>query len=782
MLIEDLKRVLAVDPKRVVIVVGAGVTIGALRGSALESQTSWQGLLMSGVRRCEELFRVEPAEAARLTAELQSGEPERLIAAAEAVARALDGPRGGEYRRWLRETVGAFAPAVRDDGVLEALAGLARSGALLATVNYDGLLRKATGLAPVTWTEHSRVERVLNGEEKGVLHLHGHWETPESVVLGARSYEDVVRDEHARTVLKALRMGRVFVFVGHGAGLADPNWGSFLRWTAAVHAESETRHYRLVREEERARVQAEHPAEQRIFAVPYGRRHSDLAPFLRELAPMSTPWTPPPPVAVAAAEGVDVVLRVVIGEQWYESVSEPEIRRQLAGRTIAKVCEYVRFPVAVAQMEAKDWHTVAVGLDDLVARARAEAERHAGPVRLVVAGVAPLPVFSYLGLKLRSKYEILVINPRRGSSEWDHVALEHTRRRGGRDQFVPKGPVDAHGQAGKVVLSVRCGSDYKYEQTWVQPLVEDEGDALICSYEVARPHSHMADPMVADDIGVLIGHVETATAVLKVKCQRHHGLVLAIGGPSWAAFWVAHRLNPNVHRRIDLPNYRAADSTYVPALAWPMEGAPWVTGRLRIVVLVAEPDDATSIAGLRECEAIRGAIEAVLGPGRAEVKVRGATRVDQIQSILAELRPHVLHLSVHGSEDGEGRLLFEDAAGDGAPLAAQTFIAMLRASASSLVAVVASVCYWGPYAQALTKLAKFVVATDASLPYQAAIAFARSFYGWVARGVALGPAFERAKLDASAAYPAEGADRLRPMYSEDVDPDKLVLTWPRLPR
>lgn len=397
MLTEALKQLLATDPRRVVIVVGAGVTMGALRGSDRESQTSWRGLLISGLRRCEETCRLAPAEVASLTAVLQSDRPEQWIAVAEAVACALDAPKGGEFRVWLRETVGTFAPAVREHGVLEALAGLARRGALLATVNYDDLLSAATNLAPVTWTDPSRVERILHGDDGGILHLHGHWATPESVVLGTRSYEDVVRDEHARAVLTSLRMQRVLVFVGHGAGLADPNWGSFLRWSGAVHAESETRHYRLVREEERERVQAEHPPEQRIFAVSYGRDHSDLAPFLRGLAPVLTPWRPPPPVAPAAADGVDVVLRVIIGEQWYEQISEAGIRRQLAGRTIAEVCEYVCFPVAVAQMQAKDWHQVARGLDALVAAAKAAAERHAGPVRLVIAGVAPIPVFCYLG-------------------------------------------------------------------------------------------------------------------------------------------------------------------------------------------------------------------------------------------------------------------------------------------------------------------------------------------------------------------------------------------------
>jgi len=50
-----------------------------------------------------------------------------------------------------------------------------------------------------------------------------------------------------------------------------------------LHASS-TRHFRLVRESEVADRRREHPPEQRIFVLPFGVSHSDLAPFLRSLA------------------------------------------------------------------------------------------------------------------------------------------------------------------------------------------------------------------------------------------------------------------------------------------------------------------------------------------------------------------------------------------------------------------------------------------------------------------------------------------------------------------
>jgi hypothetical protein len=171
----------------------------------------------------------------------------------------LAGEERGEFRRWLRETVGEFEKHLADRAVLEALAAHQRRGGLLATTNYDFLLEHVTGLPTATWRAPADVERALRGDEPQVLHLHGAWRWTDSVVLGIRSYDDVARDPHARAVLTTLRTGRTFVFVGCGAGLRDPNLGTFLRWTASAYAGSEYRHFRLCRDGELAALKREHP-------------------------------------------------------------------------------------------------------------------------------------------------------------------------------------------------------------------------------------------------------------------------------------------------------------------------------------------------------------------------------------------------------------------------------------------------------------------------------------------------------------------------------------------
>ena len=109
--------------------------------------------------------------------------------------------------------------------------------------------------------------RDRTGDDRRVLHLHGHWEDPDSVVLGIRSYEAVKNNDYTQAVMRALGMTKSFLFVGCGdEGLADPNFGNFLAWLAAIEAaaEVEHRHYRLVRRKDGSEPQG------RLFPLVYG--------------------------------------------------------------------------------------------------------------------------------------------------------------------------------------------------------------------------------------------------------------------------------------------------------------------------------------------------------------------------------------------------------------------------------------------------------------------------------------------------------------------------------
>lgn len=273
-LLVELKQQIA--KRQVVVVAGAGISIAA---TGDVRAASWPGLLHSGVAHIETVVpTLKAGWAARQREAIDCGDIDDLLGVAEQIERKLGAPLDGEYRAWLRESVGQLA--IKDRSVLDALIGL---GVPVITTNYDGLLESASGLPHVTGHDPSRCERVLRGDEKAIIHLHGHFLEPASVVLGIRSYEEVLRNAPTQTLLRAIRACHTLLFVGYGAGLADPNFSAFLAWCEKAFAQSQYRHFRLGRHEDVPAMQAEHPPNQRIFVLGYGDEYSDLAPFLRSL-------------------------------------------------------------------------------------------------------------------------------------------------------------------------------------------------------------------------------------------------------------------------------------------------------------------------------------------------------------------------------------------------------------------------------------------------------------------------------------------------------------------
>jgi tetratricopeptide (TPR) repeat protein len=273
---DDLRKQLA--RRQVVVVIGAGVSVGA---TGEVPTASWLGLLHDGAARCEAVVGhgLPAGWGDRVRAQIDSGDMEEMLSAAENITRRLGGPNGGEYGRWLRDSVGSLRAT--NPEVIQALADL---GAPIATTNYDSLIEQVTGLPAVTWRQGALVERVVRRDDSGVVHLHGHWQDPASVVLGIHSYEAVLSSEHAQAVQRALAMVQSLLFVGFGAGLADPNFGVLRAWLGRVLLGSQYRHFRLGRNGELAALQAEHGLAERIMVVGYGLDHADLGPFLRTLS------------------------------------------------------------------------------------------------------------------------------------------------------------------------------------------------------------------------------------------------------------------------------------------------------------------------------------------------------------------------------------------------------------------------------------------------------------------------------------------------------------------
>ncbi len=271
----------AIASSQVVFVIGGGTTIAALGNDTEASdRASWRGLLRHGARFCHSIQLADTAWLARVESLVNAPDLEMLLGAGDLICSRLRAPHGGDFAAWLRASVGSLV--ARDRALLSALAALQTP---LITTNYDDLLERELGVPTVTWRDEASVELALDGREPAIVHVHGSWRRPESIVLGNVTYQQLTTNPHTVAIMRSLFVQRVVCFVGFGDSLSDPHFGALMQWCEqSLHA-SPHRHFALRRLEGTPRPRSELDVVRRLFPLDYGESHSDLPEFLRTLKP-----------------------------------------------------------------------------------------------------------------------------------------------------------------------------------------------------------------------------------------------------------------------------------------------------------------------------------------------------------------------------------------------------------------------------------------------------------------------------------------------------------------
>src|SRR4051794_27112272 len=111
----------AIRSGQAVVIVGAGVSIAASQNPQVDGQyvASWPGLLRHGLQRCEALGRMKEKAISSYGDLLEEGDADDFVTVAAAITTKLGGPQGGEFARWLADTVGKLEP--REPAAIQAL-------------------------------------------------------------------------------------------------------------------------------------------------------------------------------------------------------------------------------------------------------------------------------------------------------------------------------------------------------------------------------------------------------------------------------------------------------------------------------------------------------------------------------------------------------------------------------------------------------------------------------------------------------------------------------------
>jgi len=283
---EELKKAVRASAHKPLVVCGAGVSIYATDGGA----PSWANLIKSGIKRVIDLDTNAAAWAEEGLSKLTAGNTAAWMAVADSVTERLGGVRNAEFATWLKGEIGELVPTRRD--LVDAIVAL---DCPIATTNYDDVLVKASGLHPINWSDHAATHEFLYDRRKGILHLHGHWQSPAHVILGSKSYDEHFKDERRRLLQDIAALDRPTIFIGCSQdGLTDPDFSrldSFLtEWQDVA-----PRRYWLVRQEvgdEGKLTPLPSPDHaRRLFPVSFGENYDDLVPLLRELPEPQVPST-----------------------------------------------------------------------------------------------------------------------------------------------------------------------------------------------------------------------------------------------------------------------------------------------------------------------------------------------------------------------------------------------------------------------------------------------------------------------------------------------------------
>jgi hypothetical protein len=308
--VEALQQSLGTPPS-LFIIVGAGVSIATTQGTT-STALGWNQLLENCCRFAKQ--NVDSREHANLEwIERTLNDKRATIADYTTAAQDLERILGlDNFRDFLKA---AFRPqqsldqqALREHPLYRQLMTLRQAGARIITVNYDTLLESANGLQSIDWTGDNALvnEFFLEPDpapDRLVLHLHGCWNVPGSVIFGTTSYNRICNEgsENSdkvatiRARLQSVFAEKHVLFVGCGNTTSDPHFGLIFEEYKKSTKISRRRHVYLCTDDDYRSFKSQLPGH--IVPLPYGN-HGDLVnafPLLFPNIPFPVP-TPAGPV------------------------------------------------------------------------------------------------------------------------------------------------------------------------------------------------------------------------------------------------------------------------------------------------------------------------------------------------------------------------------------------------------------------------------------------------------------------------------------------------------
>lgn len=192
--------------------------------------------------------------------------------------------------------------------------------------------------------------------------------------------------------------------------------------------------------------------------------------------------------------------------------------------------------------------------------------------------------------------------------------------------------------------------------------------------------------------------------------------------------------------------------------------------RPRVLYIGASPSNRSKLALDEEVRAISRSLRLSGASRQLEIHSAWAVRLSELQELLYEDRPLILHFGGHGSESGD--LLLLDPEGRARPVTPRALELALTGRGIRLA--VLNACFSDSQAVAIRRSVDFVITMSGAVEDAAAIAFSKGFYLGLAAGGSVASALDAGRAGIALEYPG---DEVIPQlhHRPDMDPERVRL-------
>ncbi|MEV7041400.1 CHAT domain-containing protein [Amycolatopsis sp. NPDC051061] len=171
-------------------------------------------------------------------------------------------------------------------------------------------------------------------------------------------------------------------------------------------------------------------------------------------------------------------------------------------------------------------------------------------------------------------------------------------------------------------------------------------------------------------------------------------------------------------------------------------GQHW-SGGVEILYLAANPTNTERISWDTEVRDVRETLRMGEYRDRFVLHERGALRVRDLMQALLDFSPRIVHLSGHGTD--EGQFLAETAGGAGQALSVPGLAALFEEVSDTVECVIVNACHSARLAESLSEHVSYVIGMRSWLGDRSATDFSVAFYMALAAGLPIEPAFKRGR-------------------------------------